>query len=330
MPTNKELKDRLEKLTDDRNDVNDRILDRFLGHFNVLENNLYSLILQTAFDKVRVNDNGFISDTNIVTITNLVEKAFSSYRTRGEKVFKGSGLQITIDLVEAFEEITKFNNALYAFTGNATKKRIDKASEKAKSKVDKSLGIVRKNGRISIAKKSVLDDFVNGSTLKSEIISIFNRAIQGRGTRIDLRNELKELIKGKEKDDGTFTAGGLQKQLDSVILQRSRLEAEELGKAFGLDKYYFYNGTKRRDSRPFCVGGAETRGRGKDKRVIRRFKRKKGNVFTIKEINEWKRQKWQGKPKRGYNPFHAPGGINCVDQLDPISYEVAKAYRNDI
>ena len=328
--TNSEIKDTVTSLIDARNDKNDNILDRFLGHFNVLEDRLYSLLLSVAFDKVKTDDNDFIANTSSATIVNLIDSAFRSYRTRGQKVFKGSGLQVTIDLINAFDEITKFNNALYSFTGNATSKKVAKASEKAIKSVDKSLGIIRKDGKISVLENSTLDKLANGTLLKQKVIGIFNKAIELRGTRIDLRSELKEAVKGRENDDGTFTNGGLQRELDNVILQRSRLEAKELGDAFGLKKYYFYNGTKRRDSRAFCVGGKEYRGRGKKKRVVQRFERKKGNVFMIEEINAWKRQKWQGKPKRNYNPFHAPGGINCVDNLDPISYEVAKAFRSDI
>ena len=78
----------------------------------------------------------------------------------------------------------------------------------------------------------------------------------------------------------------------------------------GLD-YAVYSGTLEEDSRPKCIKSVN-------------------KVFSRPEIEKWKDESFQGKPKYGYDPFVDCAGINCRHSWSWISDEIAEKLRPEL
>ena len=76
-------------------------------------------------------------------------------------------------------------------------------------------------------------------------------------------------------------------------------------------EYAIYSGTLEQDSRPKCIKSVN-------------------KVFSRDEIEKWKDENFQGKPKIGYDPFVDCGGFNCRHHLSWISTEIAANLRKNI
>ena len=69
--------------------------------------------------------------------------------------------------------------------------------------------------------------------------------------------------------------------------------------------WYFFKGTKTKDSRAFCAA-------------------RKGKYFTKKEVESWASQEWAGKNAATTKAtiFTLVGGHGCKDDLIPVSKEL--------
>ena len=69
-------------------------------------------------------------------------------------------------------------------------------------------------------------------------------------------------------------------------------------------EWFLYTGPKVKDSREFCL-------------------ERKGNFYTLKEIQSWADQTWAGKNKQTNrsNIIVLLGGYGCIDQAIPVPQE---------
>lgn len=75
--------------------------------------------------------------------------------------------------------------------------------------------------------------------------------------------------------------------------------------------YAIYSGTLEEDSRPKCIASVH-------------------KVFSRDEIEGWKDEEFQGKPKHGYDPFVDCAGHNCRHSWSWISDEIAEHLRPEL
>jgi len=116
-----------------------------------------------------------------------------------------------------------------------------------------------------------------------------------------------------------------------MTLKQLRKEKFEVAKKLGVDKFFLMVGPSLKTSRNWCDGGTDTKGKGKKKKVVKRWTKKKGKIFTFNEIDvDWRKQIWQGKNIKDYDPWTDIGGYGCIDELYPVSYKIAKRKRKNI
>lgn len=75
--------------------------------------------------------------------------------------------------------------------------------------------------------------------------------------------------------------------------------------------YAVYSGTLEEDSRPKCIASVN-------------------KVFSRPEIDKWRYENFQGKPKYGYDPFVDCAGYNCRHSWSWISDEIAAHLRPEL
>jgi len=157
-------------------------------------------------------------------------------------------------------------------------------------------------------------DLLNDGAIDQQLIKPVQDLISGsivtNGSFTETISAIKTLLEGNQEVLGNLARYSRQIAYDSyLIFDRSYMQviADDLGAEF-----YMYSGGLIRDSRDFC-------------------KDRVGNVYTIKEIESWASEDWQGK-NRNTNESNIRfllGGYNCQHTLIPVAEsQVPKELKN--
>lgn len=183
----------------------------------------------------------------------------------------------------------------------------NRIGDTVRNSVLSQFGITVKDKKISISKKSVLQDLVrfDVSTVKSIALS---QAADGQSL-----TQLKTAIRRYSRStDKNLPVKKLDRVASESFRQFDRAMGQGYGKRLGL-RAVVWQGGQRATSRDLCI-------------------RLNNTVVTYEELEALKDEEWEGKWPEGsaYNPFIHVGGINCYHYLDHISDALALRIRPEL
>lgn len=274
-----------------------------------IEKNIIRSVLAKLFEIVDFRDNPLKKATATTRVVKEITKIFN-------EIAQTLGKDSILFVINQLDKLSGFEAAYFQNLSDKSAKQVQRLITKTNKDLDKTFGITRyKNGNVkAIAENSVLAQYASSQNLQKTIAQEITSAVLSGQDKTFIKNRMNKIVGGRVSED-----------LTDLVYAKSRLETKELGDALGLDKYYIYNGTEVDTSRPFCAGGI-------DKKSGEKFPAKKGQVFTIEEIESWRTQTWEGKPPNydPFNPFMGPGGYNCRDVLSPINKRSAIMLRPEL
>jgi len=263
-----------------------------------LERQLFQLILKEVIDKVDVKSGAILQNKSNLKLTASIQKLFKRFNA------KFNAKQIS-QFVGDIEKSMGMSNRYYK--GFTTKAKFDAIGKRSKDIVLGRLGVDVKGKLVS---GGMMDSFLQDSTVRTEVTQATVRNITAGNSVSVMREELSAIIKGVP--DGvegklsrhykTFINDAYQevdRTYNSLIAKELKLQA------------FRYSGGKIKTTRQFCC-------------------QRNGLIFTEKEAQEWKKLKWGGKPKTGYNPITQMGGYNCRHNVQWLPNEMVLRRRPDL
>ncbi len=290
----------------------EQIFERIEKRFDKFYAQLIDAALAETVGILKYDASGRIKNTSSLP---LVLAAIKKVVNR----FQATSYTNSLFLINRIGEIRNLDKEYIYRVTTSTRNRVDNVYKRVAKQTASNYGIsFTKEGDIKFKKDTFLGNLSIGNHIKRTLENTLAQGISG-GLNTD---EVRQLLQ-------TQTKRNVQSEITHKAMEQLRTESKEVGAEFGLTKYFMYVGNRKRDSRCFCVGGADYRGRGKNKRVVRRHADKRGKVFTLEEIMLWQNQQWNGK-STPYNPFKDVGGYNCGHKLLPVSEEIARSRRPDL
>lgn len=287
------------------------ILERLERKYNALQDGLTKSVLAEVLSSLRFDDDRIKNTSSLAKALTAANSVFKSLteKSRGN----------LISIWEDFAQIQELDTEYIAAVSQQRKSKIEDIMDKVAKRIDSNFGIKNTNGVYSILQGGNFYEIAALSKQTASINSAVSSAV-GAGLTID---GLSGLVNN--------SGAGVQRDFRYYLLQQSRLKLKAVSDEAGLREWYRFVGPVLNSSRCWCAGGNETKGRGKNKRVTKTHTRKKGKVFTLEEIQDWKNQQWQGKGSNlNYDPFRDVGRHGCVDKLFPVGRAAAKRARPEL
>lgn len=274
-------------------------------------------IINQMFDKLTTEDGVVLTTAENMRKVAIIDRVWENFQNQ-------QGMQIVSNLITGLDSITKENLKYYRTLSSANINGDD-----IKNIINERLGLVVKaDGTVEPKKGGYMKGLMDDPTIRNEIKNFtYQKITQGAGFT-DLSKGLKNMIVGNEEKLGAFSSFYRNYAFDTYA-KIDRLNGALYAEKLKL-KYFIYQGTKRKGSRYFCL-------------------KRKGQVFTTEEAEEWKKLigktlevpgerkkfiKVQAGPivedPASYNPVIDMGGIGCVDIASFISEEVAFYMRPDL
>lgn len=271
---------------------------------------LYALILAEILSKLSTQKGRIVASAENIRLINRIDQVFNQYQSvrvkpTVELIYK--------QLLKIFESNRDYFNALMnRVVSDAEAKRVFNAligvTAEGKIITNGYLNSLLADNRIVISiRQSLADKIINGRILE------------------DSKRIIKEHIQGTDK-----AAGIIEKQIEEEVIQ-SYPKTDSIIQTTYADiigiKDFIYQGTKRRDSRHFCI-------------------KRKGKVFNTDEADNWKdligtfigkkpagpivgnKDQTLQEKKDNYNWKIDRGGWGCVDMISFVSPEVADYLKN--
>ena len=159
---------------------------------------------------------------------------------------------------------------------------------------------IKQRGEIIVS--GFLDSLFDNNEIARSIQSVVVNGVNTQQQAKDLRGQLTEQIKGKDKKFGLIENYHYKNGRDEFQAYSRTLD-NEYSTTLNLN-YAVYAGGEIKSTRTFC-----------DER--------NGNVYNRETILSWNDEEWQGK-KADNNILIDLGGYNCRHDLDFISFALAK------
>ena len=162
--------------------------------------------------------------------------------------------------------------------------------------------------------RTAIEQLVNGglkATVIEPVLDILTQNATTGGTLKDFRTQLSDFILGIPKERQGTLMRYVKQVTNDAIKEYEGTYTEAVTADLEFD-WYYYSGTKRKDTRLFCC-------------------MRKGNYYRKEEIEKWGDDfKWAGMDRdtNSSNIFRKVGGYNCGHRLYPVSEEaVPKKYK---
>ena len=271
------------------------------------------LAIQKLFLARLSTQSGIVSRTaeNLAALS-LIDRAWNDFLAKSAPI-------IMSEFLYGMENISEANLKYYRLLSDANIRPGD-----IKNIINARLGI-DDNG--NLVKGGYMKGLLDDVSVRNEIKKFtYQKIISGTGFE-DLKTGLQNLISGNPEQLGKFEQFYRTYAYDTYV-QVDRLNSTLYAEKLGL-KYFIYQGTRRKGSRPFCLA-------------------RKGKVFTTEEAAEWHRligKRGDVTTDKGtrnmligpivddaatYNPLVDLGGYGCVDTVAYISKEIAFAMRPEL
>lgn len=305
MVTPKQIMD----LSESRAELMEALEKALLSRVNSDAKVLYELIVNELISKLSVKNGKIETTAQNIRLVNTIDTLFAGFQRSNITKFVDFA---TKQYSEIFSSNSEYFNTLLG-------RKVSDAD--AKNVFNALLGITQ-DGKL--VNNGYLANLATDTTIKTEIK---NKVIESIATNKTVTNTTKELrvnIVGNRETKGLLNRVLAEPTIDNYTSVDGLVQATYADK-IGL-KDFIYQGTKRRDSRHFCI-------------------QRKGRVFSFDEANKFKDligKTENGKPigpivgtkgqsieqkKANYNWKVKPGGWGCVDFISYISPEIAEMLR---
>lgn len=277
-------------------DDKDRIRETeraFLKHsrfVRVLQDAAHGLIAEYIAGKIITDDKGKIQyNARNLRVAQGVYRVFEKFQKRFEKTMLGRFLEWAGD-------IFGLNQRYF--------ERMDKNTDSVRDQAIRQT-LLRwgyDNRRGELVAGGWLERIFANTGIAQRVASLLNQAVSVKLPLSDFLKNFRAVFVAKagagmlERHFNT-NAFDLYQRIDRTI---NFIYAERLGLTNAI-----YSGTLEADSRPFCI-----------ERV--------NKIYSLSQIQSWKKLDFQGKPKVGYEPVFDCGGFNCRHHLSWISDEIAE------
>jgi len=283
----------------DRERIIDKILKSFDKRTAALQARFFAEVLEYFNTELDLSD-GNVKATvkNYNTINDVDSLSLGFTVNHGGKLIKWMARQ--------YVRLTAIN-ATYFRDIDAPKTR--DVQKRIADKLLAELGLKQKGNKITISKRSPLNNLVKFDDAYRRVKQIGIRAAADNQSLIELRRGVKRYQKSTAKE---LPVKKLQAAASDSFSEFDRANSRDFGKSLGLRAVVWQGGLVQ-SSRPLC-------------------ERLNNTVLTYEELEALKSENWEGKWPEGsaYNPFIHVGGINCRHQLDHISDALAIRLRPDL
>lgn len=307
-------------MSEERAALLSEMMDRLELLIDKSGNLLARRVLEEFLSKLSLEDGNILTDSENFRKLALIDKAWDGFN-------KSYGQEIITSFITDTETIIAENLKYYReISETAIKSKDIRNIINARLGIDDS-GELVKGGYL----KGLLDDVSVRNSIKQEA---FRNITTGTGYEAS-RKGMRELIAGNPDKMGSF------KQFYRNFTYDTHVQIDRLNGALYAEKldlrYGIYQGTRRRDSRHFCV-------------------ERKGKVFSTEEAEGWrdligkfitvqgkrgpkkvpigpivdKIGKYSADVKADYNPIVDMGGYGCVDTFSFVSDIIAFQLRPDL
>lgn len=291
-----ELTKRVEKVRSYENEI--------LKKGRSVQKSIYTELLDKIISALDRDENGIIKNSlKNYTITNKLNVILKDNKLTDLRTY----------YINSIDNIALSNNKQFSVYYK-TKTEIDKAISE---RVYRGLGISKNK----VVAGGYLDTSITLEPLKRELNLEFYKALNGKQSVADLKNNINTLVKGSKGKKGVLESHldtYATDSLNSVDSSISEMYSEDLG----MDSFRYFGGLKN-NTRDFC-------------------KHRNAKIITKLEASKWGTPKdnlggytnkslglFHGKNK-SYNPLVDRGGYNCRHKLNYISNDLAVLIREDL
>ena len=183
------------------------------------------------------------------------------------------------------------------------------ANNKALAITLRSLGMRVDEGNLKIVSGGFLNTLLEDNFLRKQVQAEARSVVLSGGGFESLSSRIRRIVKGAPGKTGSFERYYNTYAYD-FINRVDRTENDTYARELGLQAFV-YAGTEIGNTRDFCA-----------KRI--------GKVFLRSEAKKWKKIRFEGKPKTGYDPLRDLGGYNCRHVARFISNRKAVEMRDDL
>lgn len=303
-----------------RADMISDLMDEFERLINQKGEELAEYLIQDFLEALDKQDGRILSKVENIRKFRLIDKAYSKFQSE-------QGRKIIGKLVQDYKKIAAANRKYYGLLSGTG---IDVRD--IRNLINYRLGItsdgkIMKDGFL----QNVLMSAPGKELIKKEL---YRSIISGRGYAAT-KKSIKDLIAGTKDKMGEFERYHRQVTYDTHV-QLDRMENAIYAEKLEL-KYFIYQGTRRKDSRHFCVqrkGKAFSTEEAEGfKDLIDEFEYRKGKIkdrvkVPIGPIVGERHQTTEQK-KAAYEWQIDLGGFNCVDMVSYISKDLYQLLKKE-
>ena len=263
-----------------------------------LERQLFQLILKQVIDKVDVKNGVILQNKKNLKLTASIQALFKKFNA-------GANAKNISQFITDIESSMGLSNNYYS--GFTTKAKFDAIGKRSKGIVLGRLGV---DGKGKLISGGMMDSFLQDSTVRTEVTQATVKNITAGNPVSVLRQELSTIIKGVPDGVEGKLARHYKTFVNDAYQEVDRTYNTLIAKDLKLQAFR-YSGGKIKTTRNFCC-------------------QRNGLIFTEKEAEQWKKLKWGGKPKTGYNPITQMGGYNCRHNVQWLPNEMVLRRRPDL
>lgn len=290
-------KSELTKESNKRDELIASLLDSLETRVNRAQTALYTKLLNEVFEKLDLDENRIKRTQKNKRLLNAIDRVFNEFG-------KTEGIRIANELINGIGELIAFNQTYFSLViGNIEESELIEFTDVLKSDISSWLGI--ENGKV--VQNGYIDKILQHNEVRQSVKDLLLKDVISQKGYFDTRKQFEQLIKGiPQEKKGKLNQYYRQFTFDTYS-QVDGMVSLELANKHKLN-FALYAGGLVRDSRPFC-------------------QQRNGKVFHRSEIERF--NPTTAKPPN-YNPFIQMGGYNCRHQLNWISDDLARLYREDV
>jgi hypothetical protein len=160
---------------------------------------------------------------------------------------------------------------------------------------------------------SYLDRLATGSAMRDQLKNYVTEALTGKMELAKFQQGFKKLIVGS-KDVDSAMIRYYKTYTHDAFMANIQVQDNHMAENLGLT-WFVYSGTRKKTSRPFCVGGY-------DSVCGCTFESKLQKAFHESALKKWDKMNWSGKQPGSTKTYK--GGYNCRHALMWVTEETAK------
>lgn len=259
-----------------------------------VQSQLYDLLFAEMISKLDVHDGVILNNSRNISLVNQLEQVFTQFVNL-------SHYDVVQSLADDLIKLAPLSAKYFTEGLGVARRQIEKIS-RTTGYIEKALGVDR-NGKIIIG--SFLDALSQAPEVRREITEYILQSVTTKTPLKTFTQGFRELIIGNTQVEGRLQKYYRQHVFDTYS-QVDAIYNQHFADNLGL-KYFLYQGSIIKSSRPFC-------------------RKRAGKVFHIDDTKNWKDDPdlIDKATKHSYNPLIERGRYNCRHVIAYLSDDVAQ------